>query len=315
MTRKPKPSRHRPRLDKLALFRDLKYEPHAGQVEVHLSAAPRRVLACGVRWGKSKCAAMEAVAALLEPCERSIGWIVGPSYDLANRVYREVEAVLREHLESRIIECNPREHRIIVCNLGGGRSELRAKSADNPISLLGEGLDFVIVDEASRLKPEIWGSYLSERLLDRCGWAFLASTPRGPDWFYEAFELGQGEDSGYQSWNFPSWSNPYLSEAAIELERQRLPPEVFAQEYAAEFVGTPPTCRTCGFPRAEVSGYLILNDDEELRLCTSCDREVDEDGRCIRHPLPMPDGTLSTIRLIGDVGLPDVPHGELSIMT
>ena len=103
-----------------------------------------------------------------------------------------------------------------------------------------------------------------------------------------------------------------MSEAAIELERQRLPPEVFAQEYAAEFVGTPPTCRTCGFPRAEVSGYLILEDDEQPRRCPSCQREVDEDLRCLRHAEPMPQGSISIIRLIADVGLPDGPHGELS---
>ena len=38
-------------IDKRALFHDLGYEPHPGQLEVHLSSAPRRVLACGARWG------------------------------------------------------------------------------------------------------------------------------------------------------------------------------------------------------------------------------------------------------------------------
>jgi hypothetical protein len=35
--------------------------------------------------------------------------------------------------------------------MAGGQSEIRAKSADNPISLLGEGLDWVVVDEAARV--------------------------------------------------------------------------------------------------------------------------------------------------------------------
>ena len=61
-------------LDKQALFRHLGYQPHEGQRAVHESMAPRRVLACGVRWGKSLCAAMEAVAAAMEPRERSFGW-------------------------------------------------------------------------------------------------------------------------------------------------------------------------------------------------------------------------------------------------
>jgi hypothetical protein len=41
------------RLSKRALFEHLGYEPHAGQQAIHDSKAPRRVVACGVRFGKS----------------------------------------------------------------------------------------------------------------------------------------------------------------------------------------------------------------------------------------------------------------------
>ena len=52
-------------LNKRALFRDLGYGPHPGQSEIHASTASRRVVACGVRWGKSLCAAAEALAAAM----------------------------------------------------------------------------------------------------------------------------------------------------------------------------------------------------------------------------------------------------------
>ena len=55
------------RLNKDALFAQLNYVPHEGQLLVHRSRAKRRVLACGARFGKSLCAAMEAIAAGLEP--------------------------------------------------------------------------------------------------------------------------------------------------------------------------------------------------------------------------------------------------------
>ena len=42
-----------------AFFHDLGYTPHPGQLPVHQSKAPRRVLACGVRWGKTRVAAWE----------------------------------------------------------------------------------------------------------------------------------------------------------------------------------------------------------------------------------------------------------------
>ena len=90
------------RLNKLALFRDLGYVPHAGQLEVHNSDASRRILSCGVRWGKTLCAAMEGLAAAMQPCDRSIGWVVAPTYDLADRVFREIQYIAAQHLKHRV---------------------------------------------------------------------------------------------------------------------------------------------------------------------------------------------------------------------
>ena len=61
------------RLRKRALFAQLGYAPHPVQLEIHRSRAKRRVVACGTRFGKTLCATMEAIAALLEPCESKLG--------------------------------------------------------------------------------------------------------------------------------------------------------------------------------------------------------------------------------------------------
>jgi len=223
-------------LNKDALFEMLGYEPHPEQLEVHRSTAPRRVLACGVRWGKTLCAAMEALAASLEPKDRSMGWVVAPTYDLADKVFRELVTLVAEHLRHRIVMVKQSERRLVLLNLGGGVSEIRGKSADNAVSLLGEGLDFVIVDEAARMKPSIWEGHLSQRLIDRRGWALLISTPRGKGWFFDMWRRGQSAaDTVHASWNHPSWTNPHLDRALIEAERERLPARVFAQEYGGEF--------------------------------------------------------------------------------
>jgi len=223
-------------LNKDALFRDLGYEPHPGQREVHESTASRRIVACGVRWGKSLCAAMEALAAAMEPQARSVGWVVGPTYDLADKIFREIVIVVAERLRHRIVSLKDSERRLLIRNMAGGLSEIRGKSADNPISLLGEGLDWVIVDEAARMKPLIWESHLSQRLVDKRGWALLISTPKGKGWFYDAFRRGQGVDPDFASWNYPSRTNPYLDAVLIDEERNRLPERVFRQEYGAEFL-------------------------------------------------------------------------------
>ena len=225
------------RLNKKAFFEKIGYVPHAGQLEVHRSTAPRRVLCTGVRWGKTKCAAMEALAAAMESKKHSVGWCVAPTYDLAERVYRETVVCAAEHMPHRIITLRENDKRLVLRNIGGGTSEIRAKSADNPVSLLGEGLDWLVIDESARLRQVIWESHLSQRLIDQRGWALLISTPKGRGWLWDLWKRGQpGGDPDYASWNFPSWNNPRLDKALIDAERARLPERVFAQEYAGDFV-------------------------------------------------------------------------------
>ena len=224
------------RIDRGALFQQVGYKPHAGQRKVHASRASRRVLACGARFGKTLCAAMEAIASALEPREHTIGWVAAPTYDLADRVFSQIVTTVHEHLAHRVVAYKQSEHRILLRNLSGGISEIRCKSADNPVSLLGEGLDFVIVDEAAGLSPKIWNNFLSQRLLDKHGWALLISTPRGKGWFFEMWRRGQMGDPDYESWNLPSWANPRLDRALLEAQREVISEQAFRQEIAGEFI-------------------------------------------------------------------------------
>ena len=227
--------RRRLTINKKALFAALDYRPHAGQQEVHDSMHRRRVIASGVRWGKTRCAAMEAVAAALQPAERTFGWVCAPTYELAKKVFREIVHAFMKYLPRYVIAMRSSDHLIHVRNMAGGVAEIRAKSADSPVSLLGEGLDWLIVDEAARLRPSIWERHLSQRLVDKQGWSMLISTPYGQGWFYDLFRSGKGDDPDTKSWNFPSWHNPTLKPEAIEAERRRLPDRIFRQEYGAEF--------------------------------------------------------------------------------
>jgi len=223
-------------IHKVALFRDLGYVPHPGQIEVHKSTAERRVVACGVRWGKTLCAAAEATAAVLAPCNHSIGWVVAPTYDLADKVYREIVRFAVEKLRHRVLQIRESDRRVLMRNLGGGVSEIRAKSADNPTSLLGEGLSWLVVDEAARLHPRIWQHFLSQRLIDKRGWALLISTPAGRGWFHEMFRRGQSTDAAWASWNNPTINNPHIDPARVDAERALLPERVFRQEYEGAFL-------------------------------------------------------------------------------
>jgi hypothetical protein len=77
-------------LNKEVLFAQLGYVPHEAQWAVHRSRAKRRVLIAGSRLGKSLCAAHEAIAFAMEPRKRAMIWIVAPTLELSDKVYREV---------------------------------------------------------------------------------------------------------------------------------------------------------------------------------------------------------------------------------
>lgn len=274
-----KPTKSEVRLCKRALFGGLGYTPHAGQWTVHRSKAPRRVVACGTRWGKSTLAAYEAIAYLLEPRDRALGWLVAPTYELTRRIADRVVSILYDHMRHRVLSYNPRAHSIVVANLGGGRSELRARSADRPAGLLGDALDFLIVDEAVMIREDTWDQYISARLIDRHGSALLLSTPTSvQSWFFRQYRRG-GRDPDYEAFSMPTASNPHITPELIEAERGRLDAETFASQYLAQFSGIDVyPCDVCGGPKVGVSCVVSLHGDEKPCVCRACGKLVGKDG-------------------------------------
>ena len=84
----------------------------------------------------------------------------------------------------------------------------------------------------------------------------------------------------HASWNYASQANPHLPRGIIERERERLPEEVFQQEYGGRFVGQGlPLCDVCLFPRevAELKS-MIFCEGEDWQRCPECGRLVYRDG-------------------------------------
>jgi hypothetical protein len=117
---------------------------------------------------------------------------------------------------------------------GGGWVQVR--SADNPDSLRGEGLDFVVLDECAFVREEAWSEVLRPSLSDRQGRALFISTPKGHNWFWRHWLRGNDEQqTDWESWQFTTADNPYMDPAEIEAARANLPERIFSQEYLAEF--------------------------------------------------------------------------------
>ena len=87
-------------------------------------------------------------------------------------------------------------------------SSIEGLSADNPDSLVGDEYDLAIMDEAAKMKKEIWDMYLSPAVGRRNGKAIFISTPQGFNWLYDKFLLGNS-DPMWESHTAPSWENDY----------------------------------------------------------------------------------------------------------
>ena len=190
-------------------------------------------MVCGRRFGKTTASAMEATYYASQPNKRI--WLVGLSYDKADLMFREVWQKMVIGRQNDIIRASEKD-RVIKFKWG---TTVEAKSADNPDSLVGEGLDLLIIDEAAKVKRKIWDMYLSPTLSDRKGKAIFITTPEGFNWVYDLYLLGK-EDELWESHQAPSWDNhfafPNGKTDQFLLERKRnMAKEVYEQEYGAKF--------------------------------------------------------------------------------
>lgn len=184
------------------------------------------MLACGRRWGKTTLGLTLAVKAA-QHGERV--WWVAPTQQMAFPAWTELKQALGEAWERKLE--NPR----YIAFEGGGSITFR--SAHDPDSLRGVGLDLVVIDEAAFMHEDAWFQALRPALADRGGRALILSTPRGRNWFWRVY--GRGQDpafSEWQSWHAPTAGNPLIGAAELAEARLTLSQATFAQEYEAAFL-------------------------------------------------------------------------------
>ena len=201
-------------------------KPHAGQLEVHNSDARFKVLSAGRRWGKTRLGVNECLDVA---AQGGRAWWVSPSYKTSEVGWRPLRQIVRKipGAEIRLVDR--------VVNFPGG-GFVAVRSADNPDSLRGEGLDFVVMDECAFMQREAWTEAIRPALSDRQGKVLFISTPKGRNWLWEIYQRGVSGEEGWQSWTFPTSSNPFIAKEEIEAAKRDLPEMIFRQEYLAEFI-------------------------------------------------------------------------------
>jgi len=220
------------------------YKPHPRQIEYHASNARFRVPCCGRRFGKSTMAGMDVTPKhLLKP--NKMVWIVGPTYDLAEKEFRVVwnALIVQQGLgrDKRVKKAYSKRAGDMFIQLPWG-TRVECRSAEHPEYLVGEALDHVIMSEAAKHKKETWERYIRPALADRRGGADFPTTPEGFNWLHDLWQLGRRDKFRgiYQSWRFPSWENSHVYPAGyaddeIQLLLDTSEPEWFQQEIGADF--------------------------------------------------------------------------------
>src|ERR1700744_4831535 len=227
-----------------AFWQKVGYNPHPQQRLYHESTARFRVPCCGRRFGKSTMAGRDVSPRhLLKP--NKMVWIVGPTYDLAEKEFR---VVWNDLIVGQGLGKDKRVKRAYSKRAGDmfiqfpWNTRVECRSAEHPEYLVGEALDHVIMSEAAKHKKETWERYVRPALADRRGSADFPTTPEGFNWFHDIWQLGRRDKFKgiYESWRFPSWANTAVypngrDDDEIILLEDTSEPEWFMQEIGADF--------------------------------------------------------------------------------
>lgn len=220
---------------------DLNFSLHDAQMEIFTDPANYKVVAAGRRFGKSYLSAVTLlVEGLKDFNEKGYDlrdkdvWYIAPTFQQA----KDILWNLLKHLGKDVIESTVENTATI--RLINGR-QIKLKGSDRPDTLVGVGLGYVVLDEYSLMKPDVWERNIFPTLTDVEGGALFIGTPRGKNHFYELFLQGQSEEevwSDWQSWHFNSTDNPILNAKLIEAAKQKMSSQTFRQEFEANFNAT-----------------------------------------------------------------------------
>lgn len=229
------------------------YVPHPFQAVFHAAQGPNdciarfRHLVAGRRGGKTLSAAWEMLYYVLHPqafhwdvhreeaSKPLICWLLAkdsptgqPSIDTFIDVIRQAGLV-----KGRDYTYNKTNKRFEFMASG---SMIQFRTADDPQSLRGYGLDILWIDEAAFIPTRDAYIVTSPALTDKRGMVMTTTTPWGKNWLYTEFFTGAAlEDPNEFRVQFTSLDNPFFSREEWERARLRMHPIMFKQEHLASF--------------------------------------------------------------------------------
>lgn len=232
-TGRPRGGARQPKIDERHVKLRL-YQPHPGQWRLHSSEARFRIACCGRRWGKTVgCVNEVAKFAWENPGDETtnVSWWCAPTYTQSLKAMNLMAVNFKDAIDT--------------VRRAVGQMQIKWKngsitafqSTERYDNLRGEGVKFMVLDEAAMMPRAAWQEVLRPMLTDTMGRCLMISTPRGKNWFYVMYQRGLDPDwPDYASFSFPTIESPYIADSEVEEARQTLPEDVFAQEYGGMFL-------------------------------------------------------------------------------
>lgn len=214
------------------------WRPHPGQREFLLAQAPRKVLACGRRWGKTDACAVD-VLHRLATAEGAVELLLAPTAVQAGILFRRILELLeaasrlppgRFRLEMPQIRWSPHPH------LEWEGYRLSARSGHRGDSLRGQGATHITVDEAAYVPVELIEEVAMPMLATSGGGLTQISTPNGLNHFWRSFRRGLEGRFGFWSRAGPTSENPAVSPEFLLAQREMIAERAFRTQYEAEFL-------------------------------------------------------------------------------
>lgn len=187
-----------------------------------------KIIISGRRSGKT----MAAIASLAKysryPNKKCM--YIAPTYRMAKQiVFDDLYQMLKER--NWLKDVNRSDLAFMLVN----GSTIYLRSADNPDSIRGIGLDYVVLDEAADISEEAWKAVIRPTLSDKEGSAMIISTPKGRGWLYDVYNDAKHLND-WNSWQFTTAEGGIVSQEELAQARIDLDERTYKQEYEAEFV-------------------------------------------------------------------------------
>ena len=207
----------------------LNFELLRWQKEVFNSPARFKIVAAGRRCGKSRLSAITLLIEGLNCPEGAAVMYIAPTLGQARAIIWD----LIHDLGRQVIKSSHINN--LEITLINGR-KIMVRGADNPDSLRGMSLTYVVLDEVAFIKQDIWEKVIRASLSDRKGRALFISTPSGRNWFYDIYKLGMEEtDEEWRSWHYTTKDNETIDPKEIDAAERTLSSFAIKQEYLSSF--------------------------------------------------------------------------------